>query len=120
MASGWIIKTFDRARWDAIFGGDTPTTELMVLDAMLWEEEGYFDPASEKPRPGPARDRILASTDGRHAHTLARHLALAGFVAFRSFSTAPGTAAPRSCACRFPIFSAGSPCASQCDTCPCC
>jgi len=79
MASGWIIRTFDRARWDAIFGGNTPATELMVLDAMLWEEEGYFDPTSEKPRPGPARDRILASKEGRRAHALARHLALAGF-----------------------------------------
>jgi hypothetical protein len=79
MASGWIIKTFDRARWDAIFGGNTPVTERKVLDAMLWQEEGYFDPDGEEPRPGPGRDRILESKAGRRAQALARHLARAGF-----------------------------------------
>jgi hypothetical protein len=79
MANGWIIKTFDRTRWDAIFGGNAPATEQKVLDAMLWEEEAYFDPDSEEPRPGPGRDRILASKVGRQAQALARHLARAGF-----------------------------------------
>jgi len=78
MGSGWMINTFERARWDDIFGAGTPVAEQKILDAMLWEEDGYFDPDAEKLRPGPQRDQVLASREGRAALVLARHLARSG------------------------------------------
>jgi hypothetical protein len=78
MGSGWMIKTFDRARWDDIFGAGTSVAEQKILDAMLWDEEGYFDPDAEELRPGPQRDQVLASMEGRAALVLARRLAYEG------------------------------------------
>jgi hypothetical protein len=78
MGSGWMINTFERARWDDIFGAGTPVSEQKILDAMLWEEEGYFDPDAIPLRPDPQRDQLLASIKGRAALNLARHLARSG------------------------------------------
>jgi len=73
-----MIKTFDRARWDDIFGAGTSVAEQKILDAMLWDEEGYFDPDAEELRPGPQWDQVLASMEGRAALVLARRLAYEG------------------------------------------
>jgi len=78
MGSGWIIQTFERARWDDIFGARTSIAQQKILDAMLWEEDGYFDPVSEELRPGPQRDQVLASMEGQAALVLAHHLAWSG------------------------------------------
>src|SRR5215470_2824127 len=78
MGSGWMIKTFERARWDDIFGAGTPVAEQKILDAMLCEEEGYFDPDAIPLRPDPQRDQVIASIEGRAALALARHLARSG------------------------------------------
>ena len=78
MGSGWMIKTFERARWDEIFGAGTSVAVQKILDAMLWEEDGYFDPDSEELQPGPQRDQVLASMEGRAALVLAQHLVRSG------------------------------------------
>jgi len=78
MGAGWWMKTFDRTRWDAIFGGGLPGAEQKILDALLGEVEGYFD-GSDELGPGPDRERILASQEGQEAMTLASHLARNGF-----------------------------------------
>ena len=75
MGSGWYIKTFDRRRWDDIFGGGMPGAEQKILDALLWEEDGYLDDDPD----GPNREQVLASRKGRRAKTLAGHLVTTGF-----------------------------------------
>jgi hypothetical protein len=35
MGSDWMIKTFDRARWDDIFGAGTSVAEQKILDASV-------------------------------------------------------------------------------------
>jgi hypothetical protein len=79
MGSGWMIKTFDRARWDRLFGGGDPDAEQKIVDAMLWENDGYFDDDAANLQPGPNRDQVLGSREGQQAQTLARHLARTGF-----------------------------------------
>jgi len=78
MVYGWYIKSFDRARWDAIFGSGTPLAEQKIRDALLGWEEGYYDGTDEL-GPGWARKKILASHKGREATVLATHLARNGF-----------------------------------------
>lgn len=78
MGAGWWIHTFDRAKWDAIFGSGRPEAEQKIVDAQLGEIEGYFD-GSEKLRPGPDRQEILASPEGQAALVLAAHLIENGF-----------------------------------------
>jgi hypothetical protein len=78
MGSGWWIKTFDRAKWDAIFGSRRTEAEQKIVDAQLGEIEGYFD-GSEELRPGPDRQEILDSPDGQAAIILAAHLIENGF-----------------------------------------
>lgn len=79
MASGWTIKTFDRARWDLVFGGGSAEAEQKMLDAMLWHHDGYFDDDADELRPGPNREKILSTPEGRQSTGLARHLAHTGF-----------------------------------------
>jgi hypothetical protein len=79
MGSGWVFKSFDRSRWDAIFGSGVPDGEQKIVDAILWDNEGYFDPESDELRPGYNRDKILASAKGRAAQELASHLVNKGF-----------------------------------------
>jgi hypothetical protein len=79
MGSGWMIKTFDRAKWDILFGSGKPDAEQKLLDAMLWENDGYFDDDETDLRPGPNREQVLASQEGEQAKALARHLAGSGF-----------------------------------------
>lgn len=79
MGSGWVFKSFDRARWDAIFGSGDPEGAQKIADAMLWDDDGYFDPDSAELRPGYNRDKILASAKGRAARELASHLVSKGF-----------------------------------------
>jgi hypothetical protein len=79
MGSGWVIQSFDRARWDDLFGGGLPGAEQKLLDAMLSYREGYFDDYADELRPGPHRERILASPEGQQARALASHLARNGF-----------------------------------------
>jgi hypothetical protein len=78
MGSGWMIKTFERARWDEIFGAGTSVAEQKILDAMLWEEDGYFDPDAVELRPGLQREEVLASIEGQAALFLAQRLARSG------------------------------------------
>jgi hypothetical protein len=78
MGSGWWMHTFDRAKWDAIFGGGWPETEQRIVDAQLGEIEGYFD-GSEELKPGPDRQEILDSSEGQAAIVLAAHLVENGF-----------------------------------------
>jgi hypothetical protein len=78
MGSGWWMHTFDRAKWDAIFGSRRTEAEQKIVDAQLWEIEGYFD-GSEELRPGPDRQEILDSPDGQAAIVLAAHLVENGF-----------------------------------------
>lgn len=79
MGSGWMIKTFDRARWDGIFGNGSADAEQKIIDAMLWENDGYFDDDAANLQPGPNRTHVLSSREGRQARRLAKHLAFAGF-----------------------------------------
>jgi len=79
MSSGWVFTSFDRARWDAIFGSADPKCAQMIVDAMLWEDDGYFDGDSDELRPGYNRDKILASAKGKAAQELASHLVSKGF-----------------------------------------
>lgn len=78
MSRHWVLKSFDRARWDEIFGGGMPGSEQMILDAMLWDNDGYFDDTDEL-GPGPSRDQVLATNEGQEARRLASHLADRGF-----------------------------------------
>src|SRR5262245_53995635 len=78
MGYGWHLKTFDRERWDAIFGSGTPLVEQKIRYALLGWEEGYYD-GTDKLGPGWAREKILASHKGREAIVLATHLARNGF-----------------------------------------
>jgi hypothetical protein len=79
MGIGWVLKSFDRARWDATFGSGAPGVEQKIVDAMLGWEDGYFDPDSDELRPGYDRDKILSSTEGKAARELASHLVNNGF-----------------------------------------
>jgi len=79
LGSGWWIKSFDRTRWDDLFGGGLPGGEQRLLDTMLWDHEGYFDDHADGARPGLDRERILASPEGQEARALASHLATNGF-----------------------------------------
>jgi hypothetical protein len=79
MGSGWMIKTFDRTKWDLLFGGGSPEAEQKIVDALLWENDGYFDDDAADLRPGPNREKILASEEGQQATRLASHLARTGF-----------------------------------------
>jgi hypothetical protein len=78
MGYGWELKTFDRVRWDAIFGSGLPGAEQKIQDALLWEEEGYLDD-TDPSLPGWDREQILASHTGRQATALASHLCRNGF-----------------------------------------
>jgi hypothetical protein len=78
MGSGWWMRTFDRAKWDAIFGSRRTEAEQHIVDAQLGEIEGYFD-GSEELRPGPDRQEILDSPEGQAAIILAAHLVENGF-----------------------------------------
>jgi hypothetical protein len=78
VGSGLVFKSFDRARWDAIFGNRAAGAEQKIVDAMLGWEEGYFD-GSDELRPGYDRDRILSSAEGKAARELAAHLVNKGF-----------------------------------------
>jgi hypothetical protein len=62
MSAGWCIKTFDKARWDVLFSGNTPAVRQKVLDALLWDEDNA----------GFKRDQA--------AQMLARHVAETGLV----------------------------------------
>lgn len=79
MVSLWQIYSFDRSKWDAVFGGGLPGAEQKVIDAMLWENEGYFDGEADDLQPGPYREEVLASQEGREARALASHLTRNGF-----------------------------------------
>ncbi|HWB46499.1 MAG TPA: hypothetical protein VG900_13735 [Hyphomicrobiaceae bacterium] len=79
MGSGWMIKTFDRAKWDSLFGSGDPAFEQRLLDSLLWENDGYFDDEAGDLQPGPNRAQILASQEGQRAGALARHLTRVGF-----------------------------------------
>src|SRR5262245_18886341 len=76
MGYGWYLETFDRGRWDAMFGSGTPLVEKKIRDALLGWEEGYD--GTDKLGPGWAREKILASHKGREAIVLATHLARKG------------------------------------------
>lgn len=78
MGSGWWMHAFDRAKWDAIFGGGWSEAEQKIVDAQLGEIEGYFD-GSEELRPGPDRQEILDSPERQAAIVLAAHLVENGF-----------------------------------------
>lgn len=78
MGAGWWMHTFDRAKWDAIFGGGWSEAEQKIVDAQLGEIEGYFD-GSDELGPGPDRQEILDSPDGQAAIVLAAHLVANGF-----------------------------------------
>ena len=78
MGAGWWMTTFDRAKWDVIFGGGWPEAEQKIVDAQLGDIDGYFD-GSEELRPGPDREEILDSLDGQAAIVLAAHLVENGF-----------------------------------------
>jgi len=78
MGSGWWMHTFDRAKWDAIFGGGWSEAEQKIVDAQLGEIEGYFD-GSDELGPGPDRKELLDSPDGQAALVLAAHLVANGF-----------------------------------------
>lgn len=78
MGVGWWMRTFDRRRWDAIFGGGARGAEQKILDALLEWKEGYFD-GTDGLGPGPNRVEILASQEGQEAKALAFHLARNGF-----------------------------------------
>jgi hypothetical protein len=73
------MHTFDRAKWDAIFGGGWPEAEQKIVDAQLGEIEGYFDGSGRELRPGPDRQEILDSPEGQAAIVLAAHLVENGF-----------------------------------------
>ena len=77
MASGWTIHSFDRAQWDAIFGGQSNEAAQQIVDAVLWDEVGYF--AADGVNPGPKRAAIVASETGDRVLELAGHLAWKGF-----------------------------------------
>jgi hypothetical protein len=77
MASGWTIHTFDRAHWDALFGSQSAESAQHVVDAVLWDEAGYF--AADGVNPGPNRAEIIASETGDRVLELAGHLAWQGF-----------------------------------------
>jgi hypothetical protein len=79
MGSGWMIKTFDRAKWDMLFGSGSPEAEQKIVDTLLWENDGYFDDDAADLQVGPNREEILASQQGQQARHLARHLARTGF-----------------------------------------
>src|SRR5262245_38788506 len=79
LGSGWVIQSFDRERWDDLFGGGLPGAEQKLLDAMLCYHEGYFDDYSDELRPGPDRERILATPEGQDSRALSSHLARNGF-----------------------------------------
>jgi hypothetical protein len=76
MGSGWWMHTFDRTKWDAIFGSGKVEAEQKIVDAQLGEIEGYFD---DELRPGPDRQEILDSPEGQAAIILAAHLVKNGF-----------------------------------------
>jgi len=87
VGSGWVFTSFDRARWDAIFGSRAPEVKQKIVDAMLWDNDGYFDDDSDELRPGYNRDKILASAEGKAAQELASHLVIKGFT-YDGLSTA--------------------------------
>jgi hypothetical protein len=77
MASGWTIHTFDRAHWDALFGSQSAEAAQHVVDAVLWDETGYF--AADGVNPGPHRADIISSETGDRVLELAGNLAWQGF-----------------------------------------
>jgi hypothetical protein len=77
MASGWTIHTFDRAHWDALFGSQSADAAQHLVDAVLWDEAGYF--AADGVNPGPNRAEIISSETGDCVLELAGHLAWQGF-----------------------------------------
>jgi hypothetical protein len=74
MASGWTIHTFDRAHW---FNSQSAESAQHIVDAVLWDEAGYF--AADGVNPGPNRAAIISSETGDNVLELAGHLAWAGF-----------------------------------------
>jgi hypothetical protein len=77
MASGWTIHTFDRAQWDALFGSQSAEAAQQFVDAVLWDEAGYF--AADGINPGLNRNEIISSESGDFVLELAGHLAWQGF-----------------------------------------
>ncbi len=77
MASGWTIHTFDRAHWDALFGSQSAEAAQHLVDAVLWDESGYF--AADGINPGPNRAAIISTETGDRVLELAGHLAWQGF-----------------------------------------
>lgn len=77
MASGWTIHTFERAQWDALFGSQSAEAAQQFVDAVLWDEAGYF--AADGINPGPNRNDIISSESGDLVLELAGHLAWQGF-----------------------------------------
>ena len=78
MSSGWMIQTFDREKWDCLFASRGPELEQKLLDAMLWDADGYFQESGQFPQ-GPNRDQVLASRRGQEARGLASHIVRNGF-----------------------------------------
>jgi hypothetical protein len=77
VASGWTIHSFERVHWDALFGSQSAAAAQHVVDAVLWDEAGYF--AADGVNPGPKRADIVASATGDRVLELAGHLAWQGF-----------------------------------------
>jgi hypothetical protein len=77
MAIGWTIHTFDRAHWDALFGSQSAEAAQHLVDAVLWDEPGYF--AADGVNPGPNRNDIISSDSGDLVLELAGNLAWQGF-----------------------------------------
>jgi hypothetical protein len=77
VATGWTIHSFDRVHWDALFGSQSAEAAQHVVDAVLWDEAGYF--AADGVSPGPKRAAIIATETGDRVLELAGHLAWQGF-----------------------------------------
>jgi hypothetical protein len=76
-ASGWTIHSFDRVQWDALFGSQSADAAQHIVDAVLWDEVGYF--AADGINPGTKRAEIVATEAGDRVLDLAGHLAWHGF-----------------------------------------
>jgi hypothetical protein len=77
MGSGYWIYSFDKARFDRLFGGGDPDARQAVIDAALWDDDGYFD-GSPTLGPGPNRAALLASARGQTVGVLADRLITKG------------------------------------------
>jgi hypothetical protein len=77
MASGWTIYSFSRSHWDAVFASKSADAAQHIVDAVFWDEPGYF--ADDGFNPGKRREAILASKTGDKMLELAGQLAWYGF-----------------------------------------